>query len=431
MTEPSIPTRRLRPAIEAALRVAREGEDADPVEPAPVLLRRYLRFARLPAPALEVARRVIDDDDDFRGRVVAAASADEVGEAGWLWLARPDGWQTRLGELVGVAERRRQDVSAEREERSAMKRIAELEEALRRADVAAAASASAAADARHELDAERARRRASERLVTELQATMARAAADAERDLAAERARFGAERDQAMAKLEAERRRAASVGTPGDAAPSGVAPPAAEPPVDWDELGRSIAAAASAIADATARIEAAKPGGFVAPKVRKPQPVGDTTAEGAVRHPVKLPGGVLDNGVEAADHLLRVANVVLLVDGYNISNALAPGQPLTEQRARLLDALRELQARTGVAIEVVFDGAQAHDPWVAGGRSPVHVRFSPPDVEADDVLVDLVAALPAARPVVLATSDRGLRDRVRRHGANLIGARQLLAAMRR
>ncbi len=146
---------------------------------------------------------------------------------------------------------------------------------------------------------------------------------------------------------------------------------------------------------------------------------------------MKLPGGVLDDGVEAAEHLLRVPNVVLLVDGYNISNAMAPGQPLKEQRDRLVDALRELQARTGAAVEVVFDGALAHDPWLAGGRTPVHVRFSPPEVEADDVLVDLVASLPASRPVVLATSDRALRDRARRRGANLIGARQLLAAMRR
>ena len=122
---------------------------------------------------------------------------------------------------------------------------------------------------------------------------------------------------------------------------------------------------------------------------------------------------------------------MLLVDGYNISNALAPGRPIQEQRARLLDALHELQARTGAAVEVVFDGAPVHDPWVAGGRTPVHVRFSPPGIEADDVLVDRIASLPGGRPVVLATSDRELRDRARRLGANLLGARQLLGAMRR
>jgi predicted RNA-binding protein with PIN domain len=140
---------------------------------------------------------------------------------------------------------------------------------------------------------------------------------------------------------------------------------------------------------------------------------------------------VLDDGNEAAEYLVRFPNVLLLVDGYNISNALAPGRPLREQRTRLIDALTELHARTGAAVEVVFDGAVAPDPWISGGRPSVHVQFSPAGVEADDVLVDLIASLPTTRPVVLATSDRGLRDRARRHGANLLGARQLLAVMRR
>ncbi len=200
-SEPEPPTRRLRPAIEAALRVAREGEEADPVEPAPVPLRRYLRFARLPTPALEVARRVLDDDPDFRRRVVDGTSAEEVGAAGWLWLARPEGWEERLGHLFGLAERRRQDVSAEKEERSARKRIAELEEALRRAEAAAGAQQQLVAEARRELDTERARRRASERLVAELQASLARAEADADRT-AAEIARLQAERDGSEARLE-------------------------------------------------------------------------------------------------------------------------------------------------------------------------------------------------------------------------------------
>jgi predicted RNA-binding protein with PIN domain len=140
---------------------------------------------------------------------------------------------------------------------------------------------------------------------------------------------------------------------------------------------------------------------------------------------------VLDDGVEAAEYLVRVPQVLLLVDGYNISNALAPGQPLKEQRARLVDALSELHARTGTAVEVVFDGGEAPEPWITGGRPSVHVQFSPAAVEADDVLVDRIAALPSARPVILATSDRALRDRARRHGANLLGARQLIAVMRR
>src|SRR5262245_18320675 len=84
MTSP--PNSLLRPALEAAMQVARAGEASEPREPAPSALRRYLYFARLPAPALDIARKVIDEDDEFRKRVADQLSEEEVGEAGWLWL---------------------------------------------------------------------------------------------------------------------------------------------------------------------------------------------------------------------------------------------------------------------------------------------------------------------------------------------------------
>ena len=40
--------------------MARAGEKADPPTPAPNPLKRYLSFARLPDPALEVARRALE-----------------------------------------------------------------------------------------------------------------------------------------------------------------------------------------------------------------------------------------------------------------------------------------------------------------------------------------------------------------------------------
>jgi predicted RNA-binding protein with PIN domain len=135
--------------------------------------------------------------------------------------------------------------------------------------------------------------------------------------------------------------------------------------------------------------------------------------------------------LEAAEYLLRIPSVLLLVDGYNVSNAIWSGLPLPDQRTRLIDALGELHARTGAAVQIVFDGAVGQGPWVAGGRQAVQVRFSPPEVEADDVLVEVIAGEPPGRVVVLATSDRELRDRARRLGANLLRAGQLSAAMHR
>ena len=57
--------------------------------PAPVALRPFLHFPRLPVRAGVAARRAVDADDEFRGRVAEAVSEGDVGRAGWLWLTRP------------------------------------------------------------------------------------------------------------------------------------------------------------------------------------------------------------------------------------------------------------------------------------------------------------------------------------------------------
>jgi predicted RNA-binding protein with PIN domain len=455
----AIPVRRLRPAIEVALRVAREGEEADPVEPAPAALRRYLSFAKLPAPALEATRRVVDDDPVFRRRVAEATTAEDVGDVGWLWLTRPDGWEVQIGEVIGSTDRRHDETVAAKGERSLRRRIAELEEAVRRAEAAAAADRAQAAATRAELDTERARRRAIGLAAEESQ--LARSTAEAEvARLTAELAKLADERDHAIdraARLERDLRDARLRAEPDaiDAGGAGFVPAEAGsagpaptgPDLDREALARAIAAATAALAEASSLVAEASPlvAGPPVDAVRQPRRTSPPPAPRSLgpsaraarparsspRQRLKLPGGVLDDGAEAAEHLVRVPHVLLLVDGYNISNALAPGKPLTEQRTRLIDALSELQARAGTSIEVVFDGAPGPDPWISGGRPSVHVQFSPAGVEADDVLVDLIASLPPSRPVILATSDRGLRDRARRLGANLLGARQLLAVMRR
>jgi predicted RNA-binding protein with PIN domain len=77
---------------------------------------------------------------------------------------------------------------------------------------------------------------------------------------------------------------------------------------------------------------------------------------------------------------------------------------------------------------VVFDGAEQPEPGTRNlaVRSPVRVYFSPADVEADEVLIELVEQLPANRPVLVATSDRRVQSEVRRRGANVISSQRLL-----
>jgi predicted RNA-binding protein with PIN domain len=123
---------------------------------------------------------------------------------------------------------------------------------------------------------------------------------------------------------------------------------------------------------------------------------------------------------------------VLVVDGYNASFAWRPSLPVAEQRRRLLDALEELATRTKAAVEVVFDGAEAAQPTSTGGpRRLVRARFSPPEVEADDIVVGLVDDLPLHRPVVVASNDHAVQDGAERRGANVISISQLMAVLRR
>jgi predicted RNA-binding protein with PIN domain len=142
---------------------------------------------------------------------------------------------------------------------------------------------------------------------------------------------------------------------------------------------------------------------------------------------------MFDDSPEAAEYLVRVPGTVLLVDGYNVSLRAWQDLPIPEQRRRLTDALAELAARTGIDAQVVFDGAEQAGAVAPSGnpRSPVRVRFSAPDVDADEVLIDLVDQLPVQRPIVVATSDRRVQDEVRGRGANVVSATQLLGLLGR
>lgn len=449
--------------------VARAGEGAVPVEPAPAALRPFLQFAKLPVPALVAARRVLDADEAFRARVADELSEDDVGRAGWLFLTRPDGWQDDLDALVQGVDEARAEIADRRAENEARRRLAAVEAAARRAEEVAS---EARADAERAGDALADERRARREAVLETEKLATRA-----RELQAERDRARAAMAAAEAKsgaAEAERRAASdalkgleaeveayrdAVGPQPSATPEVpiAPPPALSPaPAENTEAGAALGAAALAalsLADALGAAAAAlgaeiplqearsagdAPGAAVvvpgsppasAPAGREPRERRPARAPG--RSPSPLPPGILEDSNEAAEHLARVRQVVLLVDGYNVSQSAWPGTPIAEQRRRLVDALGELAARTGADVRVVFDGAETVDPpSVATTSRVVRVRFSPPGIEADDVIVAEVAALPPVRPVVVATSDRRVRDECRVHGANLLRSSQLMGLLR-
>src|SRR5438132_7830868 len=166
------PTVLLKPALEAVMQVARQGEAAEPTEPAPAQLRRYLRFARLPAPALDIARRVVEEDDAFRERVAQQLTEDDVGEAGWLWLTRPAGWEERLEELRKHQQEQEHAVHEERAEREAHRRLSGAEDRARRAEVALTARSRDVAQALDQLAHEHALREHAEAELTRIAASI-------------------------------------------------------------------------------------------------------------------------------------------------------------------------------------------------------------------------------------------------------------------
>ncbi len=443
----------LRPAIELAFAVAVAGARLRPPVPSPPALRPYLRFQKLPAAALGPVRRAVDTDDEFRQRVATVATEELAGRPGWLWLHRPDGWEDELAALVDADAADEAAAAEARAERAASKRVDAAEAAARRSagEIAALrAELAAVTERRNELEAGRsrlerkvaqldvelggARRRIEQADVdaagaAECVATAEQRAGDAEARLVvveAQLAEAEARARVAEAALELARRGAEAP----PAVPAVSPPPAGVPEAlvvalrdassATQRLGDALAAAASAIEPAAAG------GTPVVPAAPPPRP----HRRRARRSPLGLPGGVFADTVQAATHLVRQPGVTLVVDGYNAAKLGWPDQSLPLQRERLLDALEELVARHGTAVHVVFDGADV-SPLPVRHRRRMHVEFSPPGVSADDVIVDLVGAIPVDRPVVVATNDNEVRTGARAGGANVISSQQLLAVARR
>ena len=95
----------LAAVCELAFAVAKEGVDAaPPIEP-PAAMRSYLYVSQLPVRAFTVTERTLDEDDSFRHRVAVRATEQSVGRAGFLFLHRPQGWESEYVSLVGTSPR--------------------------------------------------------------------------------------------------------------------------------------------------------------------------------------------------------------------------------------------------------------------------------------------------------------------------------------
>lgn len=399
--------------------------------PAPPALKPYLSFARLPPAAQAAALRVLDEDSAFRARVAAATCEAEVGEPCWAYLTRAEGWEQRLAlpspPVIAPAE--------PRDERRAARRQAQTDAARARLEERARAAEGEVERLKAEVSELRRGQRVALAEVDKLSAELVRLNEDrssAVRQLKAAEAR-ASERSvearklrQKVTDLETALTMAGGpiIGAAGDLT-------AASRMVDELTAAASAAADASSAAERLAgalerAVAALSPS---APEPGCPLPV-DAPRRPLRRVAVRLPAGIVDDTRRAGEHLLRLPGAILLVDGYNVSKAGWPDLELGTQRLRLANGLAELRARTGAQVELVFDGAEQGQLMARGIPSNVRVRFSPVGVEADDLVLELVDDLPLSRPVIVASSDKRVRDGARERGASTLSSQTLLALLR-
>lgn len=443
----------IRPALELAWAVAKVGGQSRPPLPMPGRLRPLMKVTRLPDRMLGTVREVVDADDAFRARVMNAADEELLGRPSWLWLVRPEGFEDDLGALIQQAELAEGEVEEKRSTRATQHQLEEARAAVQklRAEMVSLNAVNAqlseqlaeARRARREADAESARVRAAlgEALAgqDELRTTTAEHAEtirrlEGEGRVAIDRsAAAELRRDEAVHQTDVLKLALAEAQRQADSA-NEIA----------TNLRRSLAAVLAAARDAAAAAgveeapgSASEPtsastptatpapesGGFTSPRMRSPEK----------RVPARLPPATFEHSPEAARHLVRLPEAVLVVDGYNVTLTSWPGTDLPMQRRRLVDSLAELVMRAGTEVLVVFDGIEAGNrlqlPSSVRGR--MSVRFTASETEADEAIIEVVESLPAQRPVVVATNDRRVREAVRERGSNVISVDQLLTVLGR
>lgn len=437
----------LRPALEFAIAAARdEARRNPPIEP-PRALAPFLSFRKLPAKALMASRRALDDDDDFRARVAAAAEAAEsaeIGEAGVLLLTRPEGWRERLAELTEARERRQSAAEGGRADRE-VQRLGQQIDGLRRrlAESEAARNTSSqresAAAARIETlqlaledlgaqlsTAEAARQRA----VRELK-DVERRLAERTAEVRALSARMDhAVDDAAAASVEAERRAAADQHSAHQAALRGEADRVLVEALRqrWDALTPALGEIQRLLA-----IPDQDPARLLrqAQTARPERNDESSTARGRRRRhdSLRLPARLAHGTPEATRWLLSRPGVTVYLDGYNVTMLAWPELTAGEQRVALERSARLVQSQLGCRIVLVFDGDDEGGREIRGAvGSPVRVLFTARSVEADDEILTQLETHP--EPAIVVTNDKRVRRGARALGAEVLHVEEFIAITR-
>jgi predicted RNA-binding protein with PIN domain len=441
--------------------VLREGETRHPPVAVPIALRRVLRFRKLSHAALEAIASALDADDALRRRVRDAVDEETVGRVGWLWVDRPEGWRDTLCHEVESARDAKRDTN-ESNDRAVRRKLEGAERAASRNAELVERLEGELRRAHDELAALRDDRAALTRRCDELDAAV--------RELREQRNAAVASLKRAedvLSRRTDERRvleeRLVALTGSADRLPVRTDGPTNDDDARVDRvdrvdlgplldrlddamvvLGEGLRELHDAVGDdarAGGRDRVGDPDDACAGARTGDALVGAASARHRStdrrsrrrRVPLPITPGYTSESTEVAVDLLGTPRAVLLVDGYNVSMAGWPEASIADQRQRLERLLTELAARfRDLSVLLVFDGADVGAP---AGPPPrrvraVSVRFTAPGIEADDEVIELIDAYPVDRPVLVASTDRRVRDGARHKGANVLSAAQLLAVAR-
>lgn len=145
-----------------------------------------------------------------------------------------------------------------------------------------------------------------------------------------------------------------------------------------------------------------------------------TQEEKPKRKEVKIPAGLSAEAPAALRTVFAQEDLVVLIDGYNVSLNSFGTLPLELQRERTIACAASIESRFHPSCVVVFDGQSS----TTRGRvqSKVHVVYSPSGITADDVIVERIRVTPPDRPIVVVTSDKNLSARVKGLGCLAISS---------
>lgn len=373
---------------------------ATPAPELPANVRRYKGFRDAALARQRETILALLDDETQRGLILQWLEEEKapldrpVKEVLRIACERPDGWEDQLRarsktkETTGPSEDSEKLSSAVQRERDKAKRAKEELRELREASEAGLR----AEKARAEQAAQEIGRLRSELEEARRETLRAQEEADKQRERAdreVRRARSDAEKAQAKADEQVEQVRALRK--------------------EVESLQAELAKAAAA---------SAKPKGRKSAAPRPPE---------GPRVPLPVPKGRFDDDAETLEEWLSTENVILVVDGYNVTKAEGGfGElELAKQRDLLIQGVDRLARRKGFTGTIVFDGNEVAPGTGRVARGPVKTVYSRPEEIADDHIVALIENLPAF-PVVLATNDRELQGRARSLGATIATSNQLL-----